>query len=35
VPLFTPSHADLVSERVGNYQFNPELRVLSYQFWVR
>jgi ABC-type transport system substrate-binding protein len=35
VPLFTPSHAHLVSERVGNYQFNPELRVLFDQLWVR
>jgi peptide/nickel transport system substrate-binding protein len=35
VPLFTPSHAHLISERVGNYQFNPELRVLFDQLWVR
>ena len=26
VPLFTPSHAHVFSERVGNYQFNPELK---------
>ncbi len=24
VPLFTPAHAHVVSERVGNYQYNPE-----------
>jgi YVTN family beta-propeller protein len=35
VPLFTPSHAFLVSERVGNYQFNPESRLLFDQLWVR
>jgi YVTN family beta-propeller protein len=35
VPMFTPSHAFLVSRRVGNYQYNPELRVLFDQFWVR
>jgi peptide/nickel transport system substrate-binding protein len=35
VPLFTPSHAHLLSERVGNYQLNPELRVLFDQLWVR
>ena len=27
VPLFTPSHAHIVSERVGNYLSNPELGV--------
>ncbi|HET7857198.1 MAG TPA: BTAD domain-containing putative transcriptional regulator [Gaiellaceae bacterium] len=35
VPLFTPSHAHLVSKRVGNYQFNPESRLLFDQLWVR
>jgi YVTN family beta-propeller protein len=35
VPLFTPSHADVVSERVGNYQYNPEVWVLLDQLWVR
>ena len=35
VPLFTPSHAHLVSKRVGNYQFNPEWRLLFDQLWVR
>ncbi len=35
VPLFTPSHAILVSKRVGNYQYNPEWRLLFDQLWVR
>jgi len=35
VPLFTPGHALLVSERVGNVQENPELGVLTDQVWVR
>ena len=35
VPLFTPSHAHLVSKRVRNYQFNPESRLLFDQLWVR
>jgi peptide/nickel transport system substrate-binding protein len=35
VPLLTPSHAFLTSKRVGNYQYNPEWRVLFDQLWVR
>jgi peptide/nickel transport system substrate-binding protein len=35
VPLFTPSHAHVLSERVGNYQDNPEWGVLLDQLWVR
>jgi peptide/nickel transport system substrate-binding protein len=35
VPLFTPSHAFLASKRVGNYQYNPESRLLFDQLWVR
>jgi YVTN family beta-propeller protein len=35
VPLFTPSHAFLTSKRVGNYQYNPESRLLFDQLWVR
>ena len=35
VPLFTPAHTHLVSKRVGNYQYNPELRLLFDQLWVR
>ncbi|MGH3080713.1 MAG: BTAD domain-containing putative transcriptional regulator [Gaiellaceae bacterium] len=35
VPLFTPAHTTLVSKRVGNYQYNPEWRLLFDQLWVR
>jgi YVTN family beta-propeller protein len=35
VPLFTPSHAVITSKRVGNYQYNPEWRLLFDQLWVR
>jgi YVTN family beta-propeller protein len=35
VPVFTPSHAEVVSKRVGNYQYNPELMILLDQLWVR
>jgi len=35
VPLFTPQGADLVSKRVGNYQYNPVWRILLDQLWVR
>jgi peptide/nickel transport system substrate-binding protein len=34
-PLFTPVHASVVSERVGNYQRNPEVGLLLDQLWVR
>jgi YVTN family beta-propeller protein len=35
VPLVTPWAADFVSQRVGNYQYNPAWRVLLDQLWVR
>jgi peptide/nickel transport system substrate-binding protein len=35
VPLFTPSHVYVASKRVGNYQYNPESRLLFDQLWVR
>jgi peptide/nickel transport system substrate-binding protein len=35
VPLFTPQTADFVSERVGNYQYNPIARIPLDQLWVR
>jgi YVTN family beta-propeller protein len=35
VPLFTLVGTDLVSKRVGNYQFHPTLGPLFSQFWVR
>ena len=34
VPLFTPWSGDLVSQRVGNYQYNPALGILLDQLWV-
>ncbi len=34
VPLVTPSVTDLVSRRVGDYQYNPEVGVLIDQLWV-
>ena len=35
VPLFTPTHVNIVSKRVGNYQYNPEWGILFDQLWVR
>ena len=35
VPLVTPWSDDFVSQRVGNYQYNPALGVLLDQLWVR
>jgi peptide/nickel transport system substrate-binding protein len=36
VPLFTPQNLDVLSKRVGNYQFNPSgPSVLVDQLWVR
>jgi peptide/nickel transport system substrate-binding protein len=35
VPLITPWSSDLVSKRVGNYQYNPTDRILYDQLWVR
>jgi YVTN family beta-propeller protein len=35
VPLVTPWSADLVSKRVGNYQYNAAARILFDQLWVR
>jgi peptide/nickel transport system substrate-binding protein len=34
VNLATPSQIDLVSRRVGNYEYNPQLGVLLDQLWV-
>jgi peptide/nickel transport system substrate-binding protein len=34
VPLVTPSITDFVSNRVGDYQYNPQLGVLIDQLWV-
>jgi ABC-type oligopeptide transport system substrate-binding subunit len=35
VDLATPSQTDLVSRRVGNYLYNPQLGVLLDQLWVK
>jgi YVTN family beta-propeller protein len=35
VPLYNPLGADLVSKRVGNYQYNPARGALLSQLWVR
>jgi YVTN family beta-propeller protein len=35
VPVFTPTHASMVSKRVGNYEYNPDWRLLFDQLWVR
>jgi peptide/nickel transport system substrate-binding protein len=35
VPLITPWSGDFVSKRVGNYQYNPEWKILLDQLWVR
>lgn len=35
VPLFTLKQVDIVSRRVGNYQFHPQWGVLFGQLWVR
>jgi peptide/nickel transport system substrate-binding protein len=35
VPLFNGYRADLVSKRVGNYQYNPQTGALLSQLWVR
>jgi hypothetical protein len=35
VLLVTPVATSLVSERIGNYQFHPQLGPLHDQLWVR
>jgi len=35
VPLFTPKHIDLISTRVGNYQFSSRYRWLLGNAWVQ
>ncbi len=35
VPLFTLKQVDIVSRRVGNYQFHPQWGTLLGQLWVR
>jgi YVTN family beta-propeller protein len=35
VPLYNPYGADLVSKRIGHYQYNPQMGALLSQLWVR
>ena len=35
VPTYNPRVVDFVSERVGNYQYNPQWGVLLDQLWVK
>ena len=35
LPLENPEQIDLVSRRVGNYQYNPQWQILLDQLWVR
>jgi peptide/nickel transport system substrate-binding protein len=35
VPLVNPKAVDVLSKRVGNYQYSPQLGVLIDQLWVR
>ena len=35
LPLFNPKRVDLVSRRVGNYRWSPQLRLMPTLVWVR
>ena len=35
LPLFNPKHVDLVSARVGNYRWSPQLRLMPSRLWVQ
>jgi peptide/nickel transport system substrate-binding protein len=35
VPLVNPKVVDVLSKRVGNYQYSPQLGMLIDQLWVR
>ena len=35
IPFWNGSHIDLVSARVGNYQYNPQFGFLLGQVWVK
>jgi peptide/nickel transport system substrate-binding protein len=35
LPLFNPKHIDLVSRRVGNYRWSPQLHLMPSLLWVR
>jgi peptide/nickel transport system substrate-binding protein len=34
-PLVNPKQVDFLSDRIGNYQYNPQWHVLLDQLWVR
>ena len=34
VPLYNPGYVDIVSSRVGDYEYNPQWGVLLDQLWV-
>ena len=35
MPLFTPKRLDLVSGRVGNFRWSPQLHLMLSRVWVR
>jgi peptide/nickel transport system substrate-binding protein len=35
LPLFNPNDLDLVSKRVGNYRWSPQLHLMPSRLWVR
>ena len=35
LPLFNPKQVDLVSRRVGNYRWSPQLHLMPSLLWVR
>jgi peptide/nickel transport system substrate-binding protein len=35
LPLFNPKRLDLVSERLGNYRWSPQLHLMLSKLWVR
>jgi peptide/nickel transport system substrate-binding protein len=35
LPLFNPKQVDLVSERVGNYRWSPQLHLMPSRLWVK
>ena len=35
LPLFNPKRLDLVSKRVGNYRWSPQLHLMPSRLWVR
>ena len=35
VPLVNPNAMDVISKRVGNYRYSPQLGILFDQLWIR